>query len=214
MDQYLDLSGLERLIRRLARIAPIPDEDMSVLMEEFAAIVVEDNRKGILEGTDKDGNPMKPVSYRPVADKTKFPGHSGGAKKTKARPDGSFGTGSGAFKGAKTARFGNLTLEQYKKLDGPPLAPRYDKSRVITNLKVGYQQVDARTWEAVGLWDQVLDQAGQPFLMKHFTGATVPFGKKTIKLPVRDLRGVRPWGRQQARRAVRLWIQDLLSRQL
>src|SRR5947209_6256359 len=83
-------------------------------------------------------------------------------------------------------------------LGGPPLAPRGASSRVITNLFTQHGRDPAdNTWFAEGAWFEVVSTRGIPFLMAHFTGAATGRGHR-VKLPVRDLRGVRPQGRQEA----------------
>ena len=49
-------SGFDRLIARLDRIA---HPDANPLMLLWETIITEDNRAGVLAGTDKDGEPMK-----------------------------------------------------------------------------------------------------------------------------------------------------------
>ena len=90
----------------------------------------------------------------------------------------------------------NLTTREYSLLGGPPLAPRRQFSRTVTNLLTGFGQLNSKTWYAAGMWDEVVDRKGRPFLKYHFDGV----GQKR-----RDLRGVRPAGMQKAREALRNW---------
>lgn len=207
--QTIDFAGLDRIQARLSRLGSLSTADVAPLGQRLERIMHEDNRKGVLEGTNKDGQPLKSVTYRPKPEgRTAFPGHNGGAQPTKARSGGAFGLPSGAFKGPKsathagTARNGNLTSAQYRRLDGPPLAPRYDKSRVITNYTTVSDAPpggwDGHTLTVVGFWAEVVDVQGRPFLPRAFR--------------VRDLRGVRPWGMAEARKAVREWASWLLRR--
>src|ERR1700733_7106278 len=55
-------AGLDRLLARFRRIV---NPDATPLMLTWMKISEEDNRKGVLAGTHKDGNPMQPVTYRP-----------------------------------------------------------------------------------------------------------------------------------------------------
>jgi hypothetical protein len=207
MPVTVDLSGLDRLIRRFRALG---DLDASELMRSWERIIDEDNRKGVLAGTDKDGNPMAPVTYRPVQ-----PGHAafmtrGGeyvafatnpkpltkAQKERHRLGVSARKKRGVFAGFGPAISGlnnNLSSSEYRKLDGPPLAPRRGFSRVITNLFTGSGRDPsaANRWVAFGAWREVVDTKGRPFLQYHFNGEG--------SLPVRDLRGVRPEGMAKAR---------------
>ena len=64
----LDLSeairGCERIQRRLAAIEHVMDH-AGDLMKHWRVLMEEGNLNGVLAGTDKDGNPMIPVTYRP-----------------------------------------------------------------------------------------------------------------------------------------------------
>ena len=75
----------------------------------------------------------------------------------------------------------NLTSSEYRLLDGPPLLPRRQFSRVITNLKTASWQdtTDRNIWYARGDWDSVVSIKGVQFLPFHFNGEG--------NLPVRDL---------------------------
>jgi len=88
--------------------------------------------------------------------------------------------------------------------DGPPLAPRGAFSRVITNLVTGYEVLASGAYSAYGLWNEVVNAKGRKFLHYHFEG--------TGRLPVRDLRGVRPEGVERARKAAKAWMLDLIRR--
>jgi hypothetical protein len=94
----------------------------------------------------------------------------------------------------------NLKSSEYRKLDGPPLAPRRQFSRVITNYVLRFGQTSAHIWEAVGYWNEVVSKKGRKFLHYHFEG--------TSKLHQRDLRGVRPEAREKAAKAARAWMID------
>jgi hypothetical protein len=195
----LDLTGLDRLQERFKRIA---DPDATPLMVSWMRIIDDDNRRGVLAGTDKDGQPMAPVTYRP-----KKPGapsvpltveqRLGQHPKTKR---GRFATFGSSASGANN----NLTSAEYRLLDGPALAPRRQFSRVITNLLTDYDdsQRASGQWEAWGYWEGVVSAKGVPFLIYHFDGE----GNN----PQRDLRGVRPEGRERAKAALRAWAIDMV----
>ena len=97
----------------------------------------------------------------------------------------------------------NLSTRQYKRLSGPPLAPRREASRVISNLRTRHR-VQGGALVVEGFWDDVVSAKGRPFLHAHFTG--------TNNLPRRDLRGVRPAGMRLARAIVREWHNRLRLR--
>lgn len=198
----LDFSGLDRLKTRLDRIV---NPDATPLMASWMRIIDEDNRKGVMAGLDKDGNPMAPVTYRP---------RPAALKTTKAqRNNPGKGVRRGAFAGLGSHPAGannNLSSSEYRRLAGPPLAPRGPFSRVITNLRLRFGRLSSGTWEAVGYWDEVVNRKGRRFLHYHFDGATGGGKSRTVVLPRRDLRGVRPEGRLKAMRAMKAWAIDLI----
>ena len=189
----VDTTGLDRLRARLAKIA---NPDPTPLLLRIADILDSDNRRGILKGEDGAGNPMVQPIYRPVGKK--------GVKLTVAQRLGQ----SARIKRGRSSRIGsglehinnNLTSAEYRLLDGPPLAPRRQYSRVITNYTQEPRQIGQRTWEVVGSWVNVLSRKGVPFLRYHFEGAG--------RLPIRDLRGIREWGMSRIKSAVRAWMLD------
>ena len=188
MKGYVDVTGLERLINRLQEVR---NPQFKLVMLTFERIIVEDNRKGVLAGLDKDGNPMAPVTYRPVGKKTAVTAR----QKNNAKGKGKFG-GLGPM---AAGLHNNLSSAEYRKLGGKPLAPRGAFSRVITNLRPGHEKISSHVWEAYAFWADVVSQKGKPFLHAHFLG----IGQK-----VRDLRGVRPEGHEKARKAAIAWMSD------
>lgn len=187
----LDLTGLDRLRRKLDKIQHL---DATPYMATAMRIIEEDNRKGILAGTDKDGGYMLATTYRPIGK-----GRRANARQrnnVKGRPrSGIFG----GFGPMAAGLHNNLTSAEYRKLNGPPLAPRRQFSRVITNLRTAYEQ-EGRVWTAYGAWFDVVDAKRRPFLKYHFKGSG--------RLPMRDLAGLRPEGRAKARRAFIAWAAD------
>jgi hypothetical protein len=208
-----DLRGLERLI---ARAKKVERPDCTPLMATWMKIIEKDNREGILKGEDKDGAPMVLPKYRPIIVekfKTKIKGKDATGFRLASR---SFGympesvkltaaqkntnnprrrTGVfGGFGPMAAGLHNNLTPDEYRMLDGPPLAPRRQFSRVITNLVTGFIEpgTGGDIWTAVGAWREVVSVKGIQFLPYHFSGAG--------RLPVRNLAGVRPEGRAEARR--------------
>ncbi|WP_165063436.1 hypothetical protein [Paludisphaera rhizosphaerae] len=198
---YVDLTGIKNLQRKLDKIENI---DATPLMVSFQKIISDDNRRGILNGEDRWGNIMLAVTYRPKGTPTNIKGRSDEARRQR----------NGAKANAKQGRFAgfgplaaglhnNLTSSEYRKLSGPPLAPRGVFSRVITNLVTSFiVDPSRRAWTAVAGWANVVDVHGRSFLNFHFTGAG--------RLPRRDLRGVRPEGRAKAQRAAVAFVRDLI----
>lgn len=183
--------------RLTARLAKLSEPDANPLMEEWERVIVEDNRRGVLAGQDKDGISMRPVTYRPRRVK---------GKRTAVTP-AQRNNGRGVFAGLGPASAGfnnNLTSAEYRKLSGPPLAPRGASSRVITNLFTGHSTRPVNgVWFATGAWAEVVSTKGVPFLPYHFNGQ----GRN----PIRDLRGVRPQGRVLAVIALQEWGQSLVK---
>lgn len=189
---------LEAISRLKERINGIFMPDATPLMATWMKIIADDNKKGVLAGTDRYGNPMEHVRYRPTVTKK-----GKGAKLTDVQRNGRTGRQRGIYGGFGPMAAGlhnNLTPAEYRKLDGPPLAPRGAFSRVITNLMTGYEVLSNGNWSVYGLWDQVVSVKSVAFLKYHFNG--------TGRLPVRDLRGVRPEGVEKARKAALAWMMD------
>ena len=73
----LDLSeairGCERIQRRLAAIEHSIDH-AGDLMKHWRLLMEQGNLRGVLEGTDKDGKPMLPVTYRPRFSRANYGG--------------------------------------------------------------------------------------------------------------------------------------------
>lgn len=203
MTRALDLSGFDRLRDRLLNVV---NPDAAPLMVSWMKTIHDDNRRGVLAGLDKDGRPMVPVTYRPRPTAQK---RLTAAQRNNPRK----GARTGAFAGLGAHPAGtnnNLTSAEYRRLAGPPLAPRGAFSRVITNLQLRFGRIDSHHWEAVGYWDEVVSTQGLPFLHYHFDGATGGGRNRNVTLPKRDLRGVRQWGRDKVRRSLRAWMIDVI----
>lgn len=198
----IDLAGLDRLRAKLKNVV---NPDATPLMAAWMKIVDDDNRRGVLAGLDREGHPLAAVTYRPKPSALKAtPGQKNRPKK---------GARRGAFAGLGSHPAGtnnNLTSAEYRRLAGPPLAPRGAFSRVVTNLRLRFGRVSTFAWEAVGYWDEVVSATGKRFLHFHFDGASGGGRKKNVTLPKRDLRGVRPDGRAKARRALKAWVLDAI----
>jgi len=191
----LDLSeavrGCENIQRRLSEITHVVDH-AGDLMEHWERLMEEGNRHGILAGTDKDGDPMIPVTYRPTyAQKRAI--YAGTAKPILPTLSQRLGQHPrkmrGEFYGRGEHMSGlnnNLTSAEYRRLDGPPLAPRRQFSRVITNVETtSFQPEEHGYWLVTLTWKQVVSKTGYSFLKHLFDGDPPQPGP-------RDLRGVRP----------------------
>lgn len=206
------------------------------LLEAWHDVLIEDNRRGVMMGIDGDGNPMKPTKYRHSITQTaaggagdKFFDTSGQAfdfNPTTASASSFFGatranlSGSaqnGPLSGFKPGPSNNLTTKEYKRLTGPPLAPRGPGSRVISNYVVevmaGPNMVGVE-----GGWNDVVSKKGVSFLPFHFHGATssraffaASIGGDNHHLPRRDLVGLRQWGKTQARKELNAWVTQLMT---
>jgi len=203
------------------------------LLTAWAAVLVEDNRRGVMQGLDGDGKRMVPTKYRNSfvqtsagqATDTFF--NARGQQIANDLPIAYMGPKPGAFFSNTTGMGGklgykgkandNLTTAQYQKLSGPPLAPRGVASRVISNYTVEY--IASPNMVGVeGGWDDVVSKKGVPFLPFHFEGATssraffaTSIGGDNHHLPRRNLVGLRQWGKTQARKELNAWIKWLLT---
>ncbi len=200
----INADALHRSVRRLTAVGEGPTVgDLQELGEKWERIIAEDNRKGILSGTDGDGKAAPALRYR-----------LGTGWATKARTGKARGFAASRFRGfapsrGKVLANNNLTTKQYMMLSGPRLAPRRDASRVIANHKTETlirAGVKGPTLEVTGQWVDVVSAKGSPFLAAHFTGRG--------RLPKYDLRGIRRWGLNQARNAALAWLRVLIRTRL
>jgi len=181
--------NVDALDRIRGQIERFRKPDVRPLLTRWEKRIVADNTRGILDGKDKDGRDMAAVTYRPGKQTSKW-----GVKEQRKLERRAVFTG-GKF--AETAH-NNLTGAQYRRLAGPPLAPRGKFSRVITNLYTGQGYDSARrVYYAVGAWADVLSGKGIAFLIYHFAGGG--------RLPRRDLRGIRPQGQAECLRDLEDW---------
>jgi hypothetical protein len=191
LDLSSAISGCERIQRRLAEIEHVMDH-ADPLMEHWERLMEEGNRRGVLAGTDKEGGAMLAVTYRPTyAQKRAI--YAGTAKPIRPTLAQRLGQQPrkkrGEFFGFGPAASGinnNLSSTEYRKLDGPPLAPRRQFSRVITNFfTTSFQPEEHGYWIVTGAWREVVSATGYHFLPDLFDGNPPQVG-------ARDLRGVRP----------------------
>lgn len=181
----LRLENLEAADKLTARFRMLVNPNAEDLMLTWKNIIERDNRRGVLAGLDKDGNPLAPVTYRPIGTPEKHR-RKKGKNPWESQQD----------------QYGNLPSSLYRRLDGPPLAPRGVFSRVITNLQTDSAPMGGGKWAAWGIWQDVVARDGRTkFLKFHF------YGIGQIR---RDLTGVRPEGVAQARRAAVNWMMDIV----
>jgi hypothetical protein len=218
--------GFTRAYQALFRLETMTNY-IGPLLEAWTFVLIEDNRRGVMQGLDGDGLPMKPTKYRLSLKQTsagqandQFFNSSGQAFSNMESAGGfAFANTSGTLNsvGFKGGASDNLTTRQYKKMTGPPLAPRGPASRVISNYTV-----EALTGEnTVGVeggWRDVVTKDGRPLLPIHFNGATssrATFANSISgdnrHLPRRNLVGLRLWGKTQARKELNAWVKWLLT---
>jgi hypothetical protein len=188
MSLRFDWPGYDAL---QANLSHLTEFDAYPLMERWADIIVEGNRRGLLAGTDGYDNPMPALKYR-----------DGKVKATRNRRVPMYGTS--LYETTGIGNFGtgpndNLPASKYRDLTGPRLAPRRDASRAIKNLHTEIRHDPTnKTWEVIGAWYQVVSEDGVPFLPFHFRGEG--------RLPTYDLRPIRAKDRQFALNALRAFV--------
>lgn len=188
----MDRRGFERLIEHLAKLGtpnPVPLQAATIKLMD------EDNRKGVLAGTDKDGVPLAPVKYRPKRKVVKLSDRQRNGAKARAKKGG-----FGGFGPMAAGLHNNLSRQEYEALSGPPLAPRGQFSRVITNYRFALFNHGPLRFGVTGMWFEIVSMKGRKFLGAHLRGKG--------KLPVRDIAGIRPVGMLKIRTAFRNWAVD------
>ena len=115
---------LGNLYAKLVSITRIADH-AGPLMESWERIMVQDNLDGVLAGTDKDGNPRTAQLSaaqirREAADRRTTPGPA-----SRARRGLPAGLGNLVFRQYGLLANNNLATSEYRRLDGPRLAPRW-----------------------------------------------------------------------------------------
>jgi hypothetical protein len=206
LDLSEAIAGCERIRRRLAAIEHVIDH-AGPLMEHWERLMEEGNRRGVLEGTDKDGGVMLAATYRPTATQKRaiYAGTAKPVRPTLAQRLGQHPRKMrGDFFGFGPAVSGlnnNLTSAEYRRLDGPPLAPRRQFSRVITNFETfSFQPEEHGYWLVTGSWKQVVSPTGYHFLPDLFDGKSPQPGP-------RDLRGVRPDDLRKMKATILPWAE-------
>ena len=169
------------------------------LMQSIERRMEEGNRKGILAGLDKDGNPAPALTYRPKNARPMTVEERLGQRKNLRR--GKY-AGTGSYKTFGVLDNNNLTTKAYRQLDGPRLAPRYQYSRSITNFATSSARLSNGAWLAVGAWVDVTSKTGYHFLPVHFDGKKLGPNGPSRRY---DLRGIRPADMQKIHEDVNNW---------
>lgn len=223
-----DLDQLEASFERLARM----DQYIMDLSSRLQLVLLEDNRVGVLNGTDGWSTKLAPTKYRYSGSGVNPLGKNGNrARKTTASgrsffffseiPRDHHSYAAQVNLGAQTMPImygGAMAVGQYKSnfydpssknsdydlyrgMDGPPTAPNWEQSRVITN----YVSHDVGTSGAMvqvgSQWEGVTNERGEAFLPKLFFGQG--------RIPARDLTGIRSWGLHNAQVQTGYFLQDL-----
>lgn len=185
------------------------------LLEAWTNVLVEDNRRGVMQGIDGDGKRMKPTKYRTSLRQTSageandmfFNAQGEAFSNMEGAEEFHFAnlSGQSGSIGFKPGPSGNMTPKEYRKATGPPLAPRGPASRVISNYTVRALVEDGGNTVGVeGGWNDVVSKKGFEFLPAHFN-------PKDGKRPRRNLVGLRAWGKKQARLELNAWVKWLLT---
>ncbi|CAB5237944.1 hypothetical protein UFOVP142_35 [uncultured Caudovirales phage] len=205
----------------LIRLMELPSQTAFVA-QRIAAVMTICNRDGILSGHtggNQGGVPMEKTSYRqsrqagsrPTADlPVDYSTLLSQAQITVAPP--SYGESDMAmisrppgYNPAPQLR----DMSYYKKMTGPPLAPDFERSRVITNYEVEISS-SLGTASLTGKWTgiQAINRKTKEvfeFLEKLFEGVKLPSGK--VQIPQRDLRGATDYENAQVLRQVKAWVE-------
>lgn len=216
MDGYFEGSfdGVHAMTARLETLNHYAGD----LIGRWAAVLIEDNRRGVLAGLDWHDRPVIPTSYR-----RSF------VQAGRDRPDRvqdvkgwAVNVSGGPGPGFKPGAGWDLTKREYREQSGPPLAPRGMASRIISNYTVAPIH-HAGQIGVEGGWDDVLNNRGDEFLPYHFDGTGMHRGgayatwakRKGVgrgnNLPRRDMAGLRKWGKTQARKELREWMREIMA---
>jgi hypothetical protein len=156
---------------------------MEPLLTEYERVMVEDLTTGVMEGVGGNDRPVAPVTYRDEV-----------RKATPARAGAAFGTSTGKPKYGP-AWPANLKSSEYRKLTGPALAPRHHESRILANFETSHFR-RGTDWVAAGRWRDFVNAKGDPLI--------------PILFAARLHGGIREWGREEARRVTRVWLNHLM----
>ena len=157
--------------------------DVRPLLNLWDKRLAETTHARIDAGLDGRGQPLPAVTYRPKGP----PVTQWTRNDQKRHLAGALSIRRGAR--VEETAHNNLTSAQYRKLTGPPLAPRGRGSRVHTNLRTEQGYDSSRgVFYVVAAWFDIVSRKGVPFILAHFMGLDT--GR--VKLKVRDLRGIAP----------------------
>ena len=163
----ISTNGLKRFSKRvdeLTRAANLSRPEFKRAVQPILKELEQLNENDRLKGLDRNGKPLPDVTYRPKGTVDKKRSNAAKRPKFSARNN-----------------FGNLSSSQYRKLDGPALAPRRKGSRVISNYVTGMEFKNGQ-WQVRAGWKDILDTKGRPFLEFHLKGSG--------RLPKRDIAGL------------------------
>lgn len=225
--QQQNNQSFERVFNAMFRLETVTNF-VGPLLTSWAAVLIEDNRRGVMQGIDGNGRRMQPTTYRKSLRQTSageagdmfFNAQGEAFSNVEGAQEFHFANLTGqAGVGFKPGPGGNLTQKEYRKMSGPPLAPRGPASRVISNYTVEpLTQNGGNTVGVEGGWDDVVSEKGVEFLPFHFkgVGSQNPVFASSISgpnrnLPRRNLVGLRAWGKKQARLELNEWIRWLLT---
>lgn len=211
--QQQNKASFDRVFNALFRLETVTNY-VGPLIAAWTAVLIEDNRRGVMMGVDGEGRRMKPTTYRKSLRQTAageagdqfFNAQGEAFSNIEGEQEFYFAnlTGQNDVIGFKSGPSGNMSRKEYRKATGPPLAPRGPASRVISNYTV--EPLTSATGNTVGVeggWDDVVSEKGFEFLPVHFNG-----GKN---IPRRNLVGLRAWGKAQARKELNAWVKWLLT---
>lgn len=235
IDGYL--VGSFNGVRKFAVALSTIDNYVGPLIKSWGRILFEDNRRGVLMGLDKDDRSVMRTHYRTSYTQAGIdrPTYVKGilapdAMKSWLVNISGSEMGMGGFKGGTG---NNLTKNEYKKLTGPPLAPRGMASRIISNYVVNVFTQQNGVYGVEGGWNDVVSNRGYPFLYAHFNGTGLHKGGNYAtfmpsrrfrrinnsgngfgrgrNLPRRDMNGLRAWGRKRANDDLNRWMRELMT---
>lgn len=144
-----------------AELLRYENPNLEPLMEEIKDVLYDQNKISVLAGIDVDDQPM-PITQRQLK-----------VNESNARR-ATQGQGPRLFKQNRSP-YGLVH-------DGPPLDPRYQESRIITNLAMTHHEEAPGEWWVIGAWDTVVSSKGVQFMPFHFRGEG--------KLPKRNRAGI------------------------
>jgi hypothetical protein len=195
------------------------------LMVSWANTLVQDNRKGVLAGRDKDDQPVVATSYRTSFTQAGYdrPTYVKFVPNPFGGPDWKTNVSGMPREGFKPGPSGNLTTKQYRQQSGPPLAPRGMASRIISNYLISPLEFGNGQFGVEGRWTSVESKNGTPFLPFHFNSTLVSSTQHSLfgivgigrgkNLPRRNMAGLRAWGKKRAREDLRKWIEEVMTEQ-